>query len=266
MKIATQLLFLKIIMVKRIELEHFLNQTLKAREYPDYGPNGLQIEGVEEIEKIAFAVSATRDSIEKTLAMKAQALIVHHGLFWSFHGVRPITGTFAKRVAPLVSQQVNLFGYHLPLDAHPEVGNAACLAQRLGLINQAPFGDYKGYPTGVKGEFSAPIKAADLKEKLQTILNHSVLHSAPSSQEIRTLGIITGGANSGWQEAAKQGLDAYLTGEMSEHDWHEAQEAQVHMFAGGHHATEQFGIQALEQLIKKNFSVQTQYIDSGNPA
>lgn len=253
-------------MVSRTQLEQFLNSTLNAENYPDYGPNGLQIEGTQKIEKIAFAVSATRDSIEKAVSLNAQALIVHHGLFWSFHGVRTITGTFAKRVSPLIAHQVNLFGYHLPLDAHPHVGNAACLANLLGLVNQRSFGDYKGYPTGIKGEFPTAQSAPVLQERLKQILNHHVYHSPASKDAIQTLGIITGGANSGWLEASKHGLDAYLTGEMSEHDWHEAQEAGVHMFAGGHHATEQFGIQALEKLVKDKFSVETFYIDSLNPA
>lgn len=255
-------------MIPRDELTSFLDELLDIDIFSDYGPNGLQIEGKENIETIAFAVSATRDSVAKAAAKGADALIVHHGLFWKFHGVRAIKGAFAKRVKPLIQNEINLFGYHLPLDAHIEVGNAAALAKKLDLKELAPFGDRKGAPLGVKGRFAAPVGPGDLKNRLEKILAHSVIHSSPSSKEIASIGIITGGANSEWIEAQNQGLDAYLTGEISEHDWHEAKEGDVHFFAGGHHATEQFGVQELMALIKKKWTgkVKCFYIDSENPA
>ncbi|MBK22792.1 MAG: Nif3-like dinuclear metal center hexameric protein [Halobacteriovorax sp.] len=249
-------------------LSTYLNELLIPGEFSDYGPNGLQIEGKQEIKKIAFAVSATKDSVQKAVEKKADALIVHHGLFWKFHGTRTLTGTFAKRVIPLVRNDINLFGYHLPLDANMVVGNAATLARKLGLSLLEPFGDYKGSPTGVKGVFSKPVKALDIKSKLAEVLNHEVIHSCPeNSPEISSMGIITGGANSEWVQALGQGLDAYITGEISEHDWHEASEGGIHFFAGGHHATEQFGIQALMEKIRDDHSgLEVFYIDSSNPA
>lgn len=247
-------------------LEHFLNTTLSSKDFQDYGPNGLQVEGVESIKKIAFAVSATKESIGLAAQWKADALVVHHGLFWSFHGLRTLTGPFYQRVAPLIQNKINLYGYHLPLDAHPVVGNAAQLAKRLGLQEWQAFGDYKGAATGIKGVFASPMTAAELRGQCQKILGRQVLYAQGAAEKIKSLGIITGGANGGWLEASRQGLDAYLTGEMSEHDWHDSSEAGVHMFAGGHHATEQFGIQALQELVAKNFSVETIFLDSANPA
>lgn len=249
-------------------LTKYLRKLLTPEEFSDYGPNGLQIEGVSEIKKIAFAVSATRHSIEEAVSKKADALIVHHGLFWKFHGTRTLTGPFAKRVLPLVKNEINLYGYHLPLDAHLEVGNAATVARKIGLTDLEPFGDYKGSPTGVKGKFKTAQDPSSLKKLLACELGHEVIHSCPEEvSEINSMGIITGGANGDWIRAMRAGLDSYLTGEISEHDWHDAKESEVHFFAGGHHATEQFGIQALMQKIREDHaSLEVFYIDSENPA
>lgn len=236
--------------------------------FQDYGPNGLQIEGSETIKHIAFAVSATKDSVQRTIEIGADTLIVHHGLFWKFHGPKTLTGPFAKRVIPLVKNDINLFGFHLPLDGHQEVGNAVSVAHLIGLEDLQPFGEYKGAMTGTKGHFKNPIKADELSLLLEKKLNHKVILSSPNPEDkISTLGIITGGANSDWIKAQQEGLDAYLTGEISEHDWNEAKEAGIHMFAGGHHATEKFGIQSLMQKLQKQYpNLKSSYISSENPA
>lgn len=253
--------------ISRNELIQFINNLLCPDEFKDYGPNGLQIEGIDSISKIAFAVSATADSVQKAVDFGAHAMIVHHGLFWKFHGTRTITGPFYKRISPLIKADINLLGYHLPLDAQMEIGNAASIAKLLGLTDLKPFGDHKGSATGVSGTFSKAIKASDLKSKLESTLSHHVYHAAPKNiEEIQSLGIITGGANGDWVHALTDQLDAYLTGEMSEHDWHESQESDIHMYAGGHHATEKFGIQNLMETIKKSLKVEAIYIDSQNPA
>jgi dinuclear metal center YbgI/SA1388 family protein len=253
--------------ITRPTLEQFLTALLNPGAFADYGPNGLQIEGREEIRRIAFAVSATAHSVAAAADWEADALIVHHGLFWKFHGARPLVGPFAGRVFPLVRHAINLFAYHLPLDAHPEIGNAAVLGHRIGLGEQAPFGDYQGCPTGVRGKLRVTLPASALRERLAEILDHPVLLATPeAAAPVRSVGIITGGANGGWAEAAKAGLDAYITGEMSEHDWHEAQEAGIHMYAGGHNATEQFGIQALMERIGRDLDVACRFIPSANPA
>ena len=250
------------------ELEQFYKTLLKPELFDDYCPNGLQVEGRSEIKKILFAVSATRDSVEYAAKIKACALVVHHGLFWKFHGTKNLTGTFYKRVAPLIKNDINLFGYHLPLDAHPEIGNAVSIAQLLEMDDLKPFGNYKGAFTGTMGVLKKPLKGLELKSILENKLQHSVLYSNPiEASEIKTIGIITGGANSEWREAAKFGLDAYVTGEMSEHDYHESREAGIHMFAGGHHATEKFGIMSLMKKTMEVFPQLTcECMDSDNPA
>lgn len=253
--------------LERNELTSYLNQFLNIAEFSDYGPNGLQIEGKGTIKKMAFAVSATRESVAKAVAEKADALVVHHGLFWNFHGPKTITGPFAHRVKPLIQNEINLYAYHLPLDAHPEVGNAASLARHLGLNSLSPFGDYKGSPTGIFAHLDKEHSIDEFQKKLEIVLNRKTLVSrAWNKTTIKSIGIITGGANSEWSRAARMGLDAYITGEMSEHDWNEARESNVTMFAGGHHATEQFGIQSLMNHLAEKFSIESIYIDSDNPA
>ena len=140
---------------------------MQANAFKDYCPNGLQVEGSKTISKVAFSVSATKHSIAKACEWGADALVVHHGLFWKFHGTKPIKGPFAKRVIPLIKNDINLFGYHLPLDAHPEVGNAAAIADELELVNRDSFGDYKGSPTGIKGKFKSPMTRDELAKKLE---------------------------------------------------------------------------------------------------
>lgn len=253
-------------MINRQQLNDFYHTLLNPDAYKDYGPNGLQIEGTDTIDKIAFAVSATRDSISQAIEQQANALVVHHGLFWGFHGARTLTGPFAKRVLPLVRNNMSLFAYHLPLDGHPDIGNAAVLGRLIGCMQQEPFGDYKGCATGIKGTFEKPLSATQLRKVLESVLNHPVILASPNEkQSIHSIGIITGGANSEWKLAAKEGLDAYLTGEISEHDWHDSQEQGIHLFAGGHHATERFGIKELMRKTELHFEIKCSYIDSDNP-
>jgi len=254
-------------MISRSQLETFYNQLLQTAQYQDYGPNGLQIEGKENINKIAFAVSACRQSILEAIENQADAMVVHHGLFWSFHGAKPITGPFAQRIVPLISKQINLFGYHLPLDGHSEIGNAATLGRLLEVEKQQVFGDYKGCPTGIKGQLETQLTAQTLADRLEKILLHPVMMATPDKhQMVQSIGIITGGANSEWHRAWQEGLDVYITGEMSEHDWHDSQEHGITMLAGGHNATEQFGIKALMEATQKAFEVDCFFIRSENPA
>lgn len=256
-------------MIKTKELTQSLNKYLNIYDYKDYGPNGLQIEGKTEIKKLAFAVSATKYSVEKAVEIGADALVVHHGLFWKFHGPKTLTGAFYNRVAPLIKNDINLIGYHLPLDAHLEVGNAASIAKLLDLSDTAPFGDHKGMPTGIKGKFKTALAPKDLNKILKELLNHDIIHSSPNNEPIKSIGIITGGANSDWRYCINNNLDAYLTGEISEHDWHEAKEENIHFFAGGHNATEQFGVQSLMKYLHDMYSdkdLDFFYIPSENPA
>lgn len=253
--------------ITRTRLQDYFQKLLTPEAFEDYAPNGLQVEGKETISKIAFAVSATQDSIAQALRWGADALVVHHGVFWKHQGSRTVTGAWGERIKSLVKSDVNLYAYHLPLDAHPEIGNAVSLGKEIGLSDLLPFAVYKRQPMGTKGKFAIPITAIELKMKLETVLKHSVILATPDENNpIASLGIITGGANNEWTEAMKDGLDAYLTGEISEYNWHDAKEAGIHYFAGGHHATERFGILALKKKIEADLGITCEFFDSQNPA
>lgn len=254
-------------MISQTQLHQYLNQLLSSPQFEDYCPNGLQVEGKKEIRKIGFAVSATQESIDSSQLWGADALIVHHGIFWKYAGARPVTGAWGERVKKLIKNDMNLYAYHLPLDAHSEVGNAASLGRLIDLTDLAPFGEHKRQPLGVKGLFKTPLKVKDLKSKLEGILSHDVKLATPDENAlICSMGIITGGANNEWSEAMKAGLDSYLTGEISEYNWHDAKEAGIHYFAGGHHATEKFGIQSLMKKIELDLKLECRFFDSQNPA
>ncbi|MFP5385696.1 MAG: Nif3-like dinuclear metal center hexameric protein [Bacteriovoracia bacterium] len=252
----------------QLKMKEYFNQLLTPSLFEDYAPNGLQIEGKEDIKRVAFAVSATQDSLKRALEWGADAMVVHHGIFWKYQGARTITGAWGERVKMCTKNDLNLFAYHLPLDAHGEVGNAATLAHELKLTQLEPFAIQKKQPLGIKGLFPVPLKAAALKAHLEKLLNHSVLLATPDENKIiKTIGIITGGANNEWARAHEEGLDAFLTGEISEYNWHDSIEAGVHYFAGGHHATERPGIMSLMNRVKKDLpDLEVKFFDSENPA
>ncbi|MCB9092125.1 MAG: Nif3-like dinuclear metal center hexameric protein [Halobacteriovoraceae bacterium] len=253
-------------MLKRVELEKYLEELLKVADYADYCPNGLQIEGKDKIEKIAFSVSATADSVSKAVDWGADTLIVHHGVFWKHQGPRRIVGPQALRIKPLILNDINLFGYHLPLDGHSELGNAASLAKSLELTNLKEFGEYRRMPLGVQGTFASAVSAKELKVKIEKLLKKQItLASYDQDSKIKSIGIITGGANNEWVQARDCGLDAYLTGEISEYNWHDAIEEKIHYFACGHHATERFGVLALKKHLGEKFKVEVEFFDSDNP-
>lgn len=250
------------------EILNYMNQLLTPNLFEDYAPNGIQVEGKNSLKRMAFAVSATQDSLQKALEWGADGIVVHHGILWKYQGARTITGGWGARVKLAVKNDLNLFAYHLPLDAHMEIGNAVSLGKELGLTNMAPFALYKRQPMGAKGEFPTALSALELKNKLEQLLNHKVILATPDEKKIiRSIGIITGGANNEWPKAMEEGLDAYLTGEISEYNWHDSIEAGIHYFAGGHHATERFGIMALMKKMKTDFpKLEVQFFDSENPA
>lgn len=250
--------------MNRDALLAYLDQLLDASRGRDYGPNGLQVEGREEIRKIVTGVSACQELFVRAREIGADAVLVHHGIFWD--GMpRVLTGFQYRRVAELIRGEMSLLAYHLPLDRHPELGNNALAGRAFGLVDLEPFGFHDGLPIGFKGRFPLPVTAAELAERCERIYQQKPLAFLHGPDPLLTLGIISGGAQRELYSAIDDGLDAYITGEVSEWVMNVAREARVHYLAAGHYATERLGIRALGGHLKEKFGVEVEFIDVPNP-
>ena len=249
--------------MKREKLSDYLKKYLKTDEFNDYCPNGLQVEGNEQINKIVTGVSASIELFEQSIREKADTIIVHHGMIWD--NERPIyQGAYKKRIYILLENNINLYAFHLPLDAHPEIGNNAQLAKLIGMNNLESFGEYKGQNIGIKGEID-PISKDHFFDKIENIVNRKPLIFAYGPDKIKKVGIISGGAQKDIKQAVADNMDVYITGEVSEYNMHYAKEEQIHFISAGHYATEKFGIIALGNHLKKKFNIQVTFIDIPNP-
>lgn len=251
--------------VARTELVRYLDALLEAEGQADYGPNGLQVEGKAVVRKLATGVSACRELHERAAAWGADAVLVHHGVFWRFLPPPTLTGFLYQRVEPLFRHDMSLIAYHLPLDRHPEHGNNALIADGLGLIDREPFGVYEGRAVGWRGTLPAPLAVDRLSAACRDLLGQEPLHFAGGPAAVRTLGVISGGAQGELYQAIAAGLDAYLTGEASEWVMNVAREAGIHYFACGHYATERLGVRALGEHLARRFGLEVQFIDVPNP-
>lgn len=246
------------------DLVSWLDETLDARSFRDYGPNGLQVVGADEVTHLATAVSVSLDVIERAVADGAQALLVHHGLFWQ--GDDPVIGQLERRrLQTMFAGDLSLLAYHLPLDAHPTLGNNALLADLLGLVDRAPFGEHGGVLLGVQGALSAPAPVADVAAALGAHLGSTPLVLSGGDHPVRTLGIVSGGAAKDIRQAAAAGLDAFITGEPREDSAYVAAELGVHLIAAGHNATETVGVQALGAAAAERFGITTAFLPVVNP-
>lgn len=244
------------------DLVALLNNTLNVSAFQDFSPNGLQVEGRKEIQKIVTGVTASQLLLDEAVKQNADAILVHHGYFWK--GESPvITGIKQKRLKTLLTHDINLLAYHLPLDAHPELGNNAQLAR---LLNIEPI---QQDPTAIvwEGQFNTPITGVELRERIENTLQHAVLHSSYQAPAlIKRVAWCSGGGQSFIEEAAKRGVDAFISGEVSEKTIHIAREYGLHFYAAGHHATERYGIKALGEWLAKNYALDVMFIDIDNPA
>lgn len=249
-------------MASRATLIDFLDNLLDSPGFPDYGPNGLQIPGAGEITKVVTAVSATRELFELAAEREADAVLVHHGLFWGDAG--PLSELQSARLKAVFAANLNLIAYHLPLDAHREVGNNALLIEELGLEVAEPLGDYKGHSIGFVGETSG-VSGEALAQTITEKLGREPLHLDFGPAQIRRVGVIAGSAPDYIEEAAAAGCDAFITGEPAERVNSTAKELGVHFYAAGHHATEKLGIQRLGELLAEQFDVEHEFVDIPNP-
>jgi len=250
--------------VSRDALVSHLDQYLDSRGR-DYGPNGLQVEGREEIGKVVTGVSACQELFVRAREAGADAVLVHHGLFWE--GMpRTLTGFQYRRVAELIRGEMSLIAYHLPLDRHLEVGNNAVAGRQLGLRRIEPFGEHDGLPLGVKGFFPEAVSADELVERCRKVYGQEPLAYLAGSESISTLGVISGGGQREFYTAIGEGLDAYITGEVTEWVMNVARETRTHYLAAGHYATERLGVRALGEHLAERFGIEVEFIDVPNPA
>ena len=252
-------------MVGRAELAAYLETLLRPGDFEDYCPNGLQVEGRAELRRLVTGVTACRALVERAAAADACALLVHHGWFWRGEPAA-VTGMKAARLRLLLAADLNLYAYHLPLDAHPEYGNNAQLARRLGLEPAGPL--VPGCPErGCLAQAAAGPSPAAFGARLEELLDRPALRVGPADERpLRLVGLCTGAGQGFIEAAAAAGADAFVSGEISEPTTHAARELGVHFYACGHHATERYGVQALGAHLAERYGLEHRYIDIDNPA
>ena len=246
------------------EIIQWCDQTLKSHEFKDYAPNGLQIEGKSEVKKILCAVTASQDAIEAAIEQNADLLLVHHGYFWKGEPY-PITGMRGKRIKSLIQNDISLAGYHLPLDAHPILGNNAAIADILDLENIEALDPNERHPIGNIAYLKQAMSPEHFKDYLSERLGFNTIHLTAEKSSIQKIGFCTGGAQDFIAQAAQMDCDAYISGEVSERTFYEAKELNVHYYACGHHATERYGVQRLAKAISEQFNIEYSYFELNNP-
>lgn len=245
----------------RDELNRYLGELLESARYHDYCPNGLQVEGRGEIQRIVTGVTASADLIDAAAAEGADAIIVHHGYFWRGEDPR-LVGTRRARIARLLAAGLNLYAFHLPLDAHPTLGNNAQLARALDFVAEGRAGDQDLVWFGAP---ACPVALGTLAERVEARLDRAPLVIGDPEREVRRVAWCTGAAQGHFEAAIELGVDAYLTGEISEQHVHLARESGVAFIAAGHHATERFGVRALGEHLARELGLAHRFIDLPNP-
>ncbi len=248
----------------RDEILSALKTLLRPEQFRDYCPNGLQVEGKEEVKRVITGVTACQALIDRAIEEKADLLLVHHGYFWKGEN-ECITGIKRKRVEALLANDISLLAYHLPLDVHPEFGNNAALGKLLGFTVTGDLGKQNNNSIGLTGELEQALSGAQLSELLAQRLGRVPLHIEGSSKPIKTVAWCTGAAQNFIELAQQAGVDAYITGEASEQTVHFARETGMHFFAAGHHATERYGVQAVAEYLATKLDFEHQFIDIDNP-
>ena len=253
-------------MIERQKLISRLDELLRPELFRDYGPNGLQVEGASLIQKIVSGVTASRALIEAAIHSKADTILVHHGLFWRGQDGR-VTGWMKQRLSLLLAHDINLIAYHLPLDAHPELGNNAQLGARLGLRTLEHFGEQDLGCLGEDQGGQTFANAEQLAAHVSAVVGRSVTAVASgNSRPLRRIGWCTGAAQGYFEAAIQAGADAFITGEISEPQAHYARECGVAYIACGHHASERFGALAVAEHVASQFGLAHEFIDIDNPA
>ncbi|WP_338366895.1 Nif3-like dinuclear metal center hexameric protein [uncultured Pseudoalteromonas sp.] len=249
--------------MQRREFNQLLDDILKPHTIKDFCPNGLQVEGKNDINTIVTGVTASQALIDAAIEKNADAILVHHGYFWKGES-QPITGMKKRRIGALLAHDINLFAYHLPLDIHPVIGNNAQLAELLDIEIEAGLEPVSN-SVAMKGRLKTPLTGSEFANKIAKVLNREPLRSVVRDEKIHTIALCTGGGQGYIDLAAEQEVDAYLTGEASEQTIHSSREQNIDFFAAGHHATERYGIKALGELLAKEHGFDVSFIDIDNP-
>jgi dinuclear metal center YbgI/SA1388 family protein len=241
------------------EVIGFLDIWLSPDDYEDLGPNGLQVPAERDVDRVVTGVTAQRALFDRAVAEEAQLVLVHHGLFWKIHPVG-LTPLLAERLRPLFKHDIALAAYHLPLDAHPEIGNNALLAEALGAREHVAFAGI-----GRGATFAEPVPATELFARVAAATGREPLVFDAGPPEVRRVAIVSGGAASRLDQAVAEGYDAFLTGEPKENVMADAREAGIHFIAAGHYATETFGVRRLGDLLAERFGIEHVWVDLPNP-
>lgn len=250
--------------MKNRKLANKLDQFLEIHQFKDYCPNGLQIEGAEQVKKIISGVTANQALIDIAIEKNADAILVHHGFFWKGES-QEIVGMKYNRIKALIENGINLYAYHLPLDVHPQLGNNAQLAKLLDITDRRPLEPWDKRSVGRVGKFEQAVTAEQLSARIASVLSRSPLHIDGGKKQIKSIAWCTGGGQDYISIAAEQGIDAFISGEISERTVHIAREMGIHYFAAGHHATERYGVQALGEWIKGELELDVEFVDIDNP-
>jgi len=250
--------------VERDVVVRFLDELLDVKSIPDFGPQGLQVEGKNEVTKVAVGVTASLELFRRAAATGADLVICHHGMLWDFDS-RVVRGPLRERLRLLLDHGITLLGYHLVLDAHEEHGNNALIARELGLTAVEPFGEYRGALLGRRGAFPRPVPRDELGARLGAVFGGEPLVFPFGPDPVRTIGVISGGAVNDFGQAIEAGLDAYVTGEAKEFVQETAREAGITYVAAGHYRTETFGVRSLGRRLEREFGLPWEFIDIPNP-
>lgn len=241
-----------------------LQSTLKPQLFNDYCPNGLQVQGKEQIQRLVTGVTASQALIDAAINLKADAILVHHGYFWKGENAC-VVGMKKNRLKALLMNDISLLAYHLPLDAHHELGNNVQLAKKLGLGIVEPLYPENPKQVGNIAVLDEPMSAEDFSALCERVLGQKPIHIAGENQLIKTIGFCTGAAQGFIEQAVVMGCDAYLSGEISEPTVHTARETGIHYFAAGHHATERYGVQAVGEFLAEKLGIEHVFVDIANP-
>ena len=251
-------------MAQITDLIAYLDELLSPADFDDAGPNGLQVPGGKDVELVVTGVSAHRELFERAAAAGAGLVVAHHGLFWDFHP-RSLSPAMKERLRVLFDNEIALAAYHLPLDAHPEVGNNALICEALGLTQGEPFGDHHGRALGFVGRSEEGVPWEELRSRCAEAFGQEPFAWDCGPERVHSIGIVSGAAHSMFDEAIAKGLDAFLTGEPAEHAMADARESGTHFIAAGHYATERFGVRRLGELLAEEFGVEHRFEELPNP-